>query len=503
MKILISKKLALIFLICIFILPSLLSCKKGAPENNTVTGDTQTPDETSETSAETVTEKILPELPDMDFGGYEFKYFIWDVTEWPGNDTQTHRDLYSEGENGDIINDAVYRRNVKIEDKYNIRFSQQFVLVSKFESQFAKEINAGSADFDVAFYEMASMGSLVGKGLLRNIYDLSYADFTKPWWEKNSMKDLSIDKKLFGINSAITLVDKMGAQALMFNKDLLKNYSLDDPYQMVLNGTWTLDKFGAMVKSVSKDLNGDGIMDSNDLWGLLYIRDSLSNFANGCGCFIAGKDNNDRIMLTFAGDRQYSAYDKILNIFFDQNSAYNYLIKSPNDWPTVVNRMFQGNQALFMWTRMRDCEALRAMDTPFGILPVPKYDEQQSRYYSSINPYTSTIMGIPVSNTDMERTGIILEALAAESLYTVQPAYYNITLQGKVARDDESEKMLDIIYNNVCYDIGEILNLGKLNDYVYLVDQGNRDVASYYEKREGQALIDIDKIMASVLNSNS
>jgi hypothetical protein len=495
------KKYLSICLIFVFVLFSLLSCGTDAPAN-TDGERSERPPPKNPGSTEAATERILPDLPEGDFGGHEFGYFIWDVSEWGGNDAQFHRDLYSEGETGEIVNDAVFRRNLKIEDQYNIKFVQSFVLGSQYASKLGKEIGAGTADFDVLLYQTASMGNLIGKGYLRNVYDLQYADFTKPWWEKNSMKDLSIDNKLFGINSAVTLVDKMGAQTLLFNKNLLQDYSLDDPYQMVLDGTWTLDKFGEMVKMISKDLNGDGKMDQNDLWGLLYMRDSMSNFSNGCGCFIAAKNKDDRVVLTFDGERQYSAYEKILDIFFDSSSSYNFFIKHTDDWKNLSERMFQNSQTLFFWTRMRDCEALRAMETPFGILPVPKYDTNQNRYYSSINPYTSTIIGIPVSNVDMERTGIILEALAAESLYTVQPAYYDITLQSKVARDVESEGMLDIIYANVCYDIGEILGLGNLNEYVYLVDQEDRNVASYFEKREAKALADIDKIMDIVLNLN-
>jgi hypothetical protein len=253
-----------------------------------------------------------------------------------------------------------------------------------------------------------------------------------------------------------------------------------------------------MVKGISHDLNGDGIMDLNDRWGLLYMRDSMSNFANGSGCFIAQKDKDDYIILTFTGERQFSAHQKIFDIFFDRDSSLNFLRDGGEDWQNTGTKMFQSNQALFMWVRMRDCEALRAMETSFGILPVPKYDENQSRYYTSINPYTSTIMGVPVTNINMERTGIILEALAAESLYTVQPAYYDITLQSKIARDDESEQILDIIYNNLCYDIGEILRLGGMDQYVHMVDANNSDTASYFEKREDKAWQDIDKIMDAI-----
>ena len=485
--------------ILIIILP-LWSCGGNAPSGAEIGENSRTAAEDPGNTAASVEEKILPELPDRDFGGYEFEYFVWDVSEWHGNDAQHHRDLYSEGETGEIINDAVFRRNIKAEEQYNIKFKQSFAVVSQYENQVRRAISADAADFDVLLYQMASMGNLAGNGYLRNIYDLQYTDFAKPWWEKNSIKDLSINYKLFGINSAITLVDKMGAQALVFNKDILRDYSLDDPYKMALDGTWTIDKFGAMAREVSQDLNGDGTMGMEDLWGLFFIRDSMSSFSNGGEAFVARKNSDDHIILTFESERQYSVYEKIFDVFFDKKSAFNFLRDAGLEWQTATNNMFQNSQALFMWVRMRECEALRSMETSFGILPMPKYDEQQSRYYSSINPYTSTIIGVPVSNTELERTGIILETLAAESLYTVQPAYYDITLQTKIARDIESEKMLDIIYDNVCYDIGEILGLGGLNEYVYLVDQENRNIASYYESRKEKALTDIDKIMDIVLN---
>jgi len=497
----INKKLIIIFLMCAFILSALISCNN-ASENNSAQPDNQETPENESSQEKEKNEPIRPDLPDMDFGGHEFKYFVWDVTEWGGNDSQLHRDLYSERETGETVNDMVYRRNIKIEDTYNIKISQQLVLISNYEKQFAKSVNAGDFDYDALYYQIASMGSLVTKGYLRNLYDLHYADFTKPWWDKNAINDLSLDHKLFGINSAITTVDKMGAQALVFNKDILRDCSLADPYQMVFDGKWTLDKFNDMLKEASRDLTGDGKMGLDDLWGFFYMRDTMSNFANGAGCFIAQKDNNDYITMTFAGERQYAALEKIFDIFFNEDCSLNFLQKLGNDWQNAVVRMFQGNQGLFMWIRMRECEALRAMETPFGILPVPKYDENQSRYYSSINPYTSTVLGIPVTNTDMDRTGIILEALAGESLYTVQPAYYDITLKGKVTRDDESEKILDLIYANVCYDIGEILRLGGMDEYVYLADNKNRDVASYFEKREEKCQRDIEKIMTAIKELN-
>ena len=410
--------------------------------------------------------------------------------------------MTAEEQTGEIINDSVYIRNTAVEDRYNIKICKTPAGSDAFKAQLPKMINSNTADFDVALYRMADMVSYVGNGYFRNIFDLEYTDFTKPWWEKESINYLSLDHKLFGIHSAITLVDKMGAQALVFNKDILQNYSLETPYQSVSDGTWTIDKLGEMTKQVSKDLNGDGKMDTEDLWGLFYQRDTLSNFVNGCGVFMAQKNAEDYLEMTFAGERQYAVYEKIFDVLYDDKSAINAHKDMGDDWAAKQDAMFQQNQGLFMWIRMRDCEALRSMETDFGIVPPPKYDVKQDRYYVSINPYTTTILGIPVSNTDMEKTGIILEALAAESLYTVQPAYYDITLQGKVTRDVESEQMLDIIYGNLCYDIGDMFCLGGLEQYVWLTMTKSREIASYYEKREGKCLNDIEKIMAKIAELN-
>ena len=54
---------------------------------------------------------------------------------------------------------------------------------------------------------------------------------------------------------------------------------------------------------------------------------------------------------------------------------------------------------------------------------------------------------MPTNASDPERTEIILEALSAESRYTVQPAYYDISLKGKYIRDEECADMLDIKTN--------------------------------------------------------
>jgi hypothetical protein len=142
---------------------------------------------------------------------------------------------------------------------------------------------------------------------------------------------------------------------------------------------------------------------------------------------------------------------------------------------------------------------MRASETDFGVLPIPKWEESQSRYYSVVSIYTSSLMSVPIVTQDLERTGILLEALAAESKYTLMPAYYEVALKTKYARDDESAEMLDIIINNRIYDLGEMLNPGGLRDFVLdLSMKKTFTFTSTYAKVERSAKKALDKLVDSI-----
>jgi hypothetical protein len=161
--------------------------------------------------------------------------------------------------------------------------------------------------------------------------------------------------------------------------------------------------------------------------------------------------------------------------------------------------MMEENRALFSWIRMRIVERLRGMETDFGIIPCPKLDKAQENYITQNNPHTGVGLSIPVTVSDLERTGMILEDISAESKYTLQPAYYEINLLGKYARDDDSAEMLDIIFSNTAHDIGNVYNFGGFAGDAFW-NYGRKlsiDWASAFEKAEQKMLKDIEKTIAA------
>lgn len=133
---------------------------------------------------------------------------------------------------------------------------------------------------------------------------------------------------------------------------------------------------------------------------------------------------------------------------------------------------------------------------------MPKIEELQKEYYSTVNPYTGIFICVPVTNIETDHTGMFLEAMAYEGYMHVRPAYYDVLLNGIIARDNESSQMLDILFANRRYDLGVILDMGDLRSFIYMVMNYDTNIVSYVEKRLRLANKDIEKLTDALLKND-
>jgi len=501
------KKFIAVILLAALIISLLASCSSGNDSGEINNNDASNAenenqaDNQNQDDAEQAAEKLYPNLEAKDFGGYEFTFLnrAWPTTvDWEEWD---HRDLFAEEVNGDIINDAVYNRNTKIEEKYNITITE--VGVNDFAGNIRKTVNAGDDIYDVGCPHLMEVAALAQAGLLLDIFQIPHLDFDKPWWNSNCPRDLSIINKLFVMQGDLLILDNDAMEAMIFNKALLRDAGLDDPYAIVKNGEWTFEKLYDMSRGVSKDLNGDGKMYiQDDRFGCILQADTDISFIVSGGDKICGKDENDYPIITYGSERSYRIADAIMKLMLDEENVVNLhrYVGKFGVYDEQV-KMFSEDRALFSWIRMRIVERLRAMETDFGILPLPKLDKAQEKYITHMNPHTGAGISIPKTASDLDRTGMILEDLSAESRYTLQPAYYELNLQGKFMRDEESREMLDIILSNTAYDIGYIYDFGNFAmTIVYFGRDKKTTHASQFEKSESKMLSAIDKTIATYEN---
>ncbi|MCL2816511.1 MAG: extracellular solute-binding protein, partial [Oscillospiraceae bacterium] len=483
----------IIFMVLLILLLFIVSaCGGSALDSDKISGTTNDIDTLPE-ATESVTEarKIaVPDLPDIKFDGYEIKMLARGVESsevW-----QVFWNIDTEEETGESLNDALYARNRRIEDKYDITITG--ISSNTDPSKIASTILSGANEYDVVIPAMYQFGSLITRNLLTDLKEVPYLDLEKPWWDNNLSRDLSLSNKLYGTMGDICISTMNAARIIMFNKQMLADYSLENPYNLVRSGKWTLDKFNDMCRQVTQDINGDGKMDDQDLYGFLVQKTATVNLFFAAGENMTKKDDNDIPYISVANnERAVSVFTKMLDILNSKDSVY-------VGEDGTVRTIFESGRGLFYAEVLFTVGAMRGVDINFGVLPTPKYDENQENYYHFADAWCMSLLGIPMTNENLERTGIILEALAAESANTIVPAYYDLNLIGKFFRDEESIEMLDLIINTRVVSMDEMFEWGMHAKIRGLLDKLSYDIASTVESSYNSVQKKIDGTLAKIEN---
>jgi len=477
----------------------------GGESEGVKSGDLPAENNQSEQSEETKQPseaRILPNLPDADFNGHSFSILTFGVA---GSYEWENVDLHSEEETGDTIGDAVFKRNQIVEEKYNFKLNQVHRYDDAFRSALRNEISASTNEYDLISPRVIDSAGFMQSGYFMNLFspEIEYLDLEKPWYNQQGIKEMSIDNKLFIILSDTLLSDNNATCITIFNKQIAQDNGLEDPYSLVREGKWTVGKLYEMAKATSRDLNGDGAMEAAvDQFGYLCWGDAMITYLHSAGQRLVSKDENDLPFLAFNNPQTYAAMDKVMDLLYDESVTGN--VQKPAFSGVAFEEVFGSNRAAFGWVRLYMIPMLRGMDADFGILPIPKINESPDTvYYSTVNVHTACSLAIPVTSAGsseiLDRTTIIMEALAAESKYTLTPAYYDISLRTKHVRDDESSEMLDIILENRVLDIGDVYNFADFGIEFYRRAIANdRNLVSFYEKYESRVNKEIEKLIDKI-----
>jgi len=493
----IKKILCLLLVIFIAVTPFVISaCAKNSGDGKTTdkadSGDAQ---DINETQAATDTE-ILPELPEgADYKGYEFKVLT------RGDEMHLYplhsRDIIAEQENGEPINDAVYKRNTIVEDMLNVKI-KMIAMKEDDETRpnvaIKKAVQAGDDIYDLLMTHEIYSAPTAQSGYLMNLANVPYIDLAKPWWCRSATEDLSVGNKIFLALSDFSVSSNDHAYIVLFNKNLHQEYGMDSMYELVKNNKWTFDKMYDTIKGVNKDLNGDGKMKEDDLFGLILGGGQLNFFYAG-GNTVMKKDENNIPYYDIITERSILTFEKAFDICVGDH-AFSF-----SNWNDVkVPPMFAGGHGLLMTTQIGIVPQLRDMEVDFGIIPYPKLDEKQDKYREYVDGHAQ-LMGIPITVRDTEKVGVIIEALSYYSRKYLVPAYYDINLKTKFSRDDESSEMLDIVMDGRVFDFGYVYdNWVVAFKFADQINAKKREYVSIIEKNMPAAEKQLVKILAAYEN---
>jgi len=488
------KKVLALLLALLTVGASLVSCGNDTTEP----ADTTAAETTAENAADETTDEMTNEqklssyvesLPDNDYEGYEFVI----MTRSDVNPYWFTRDVFSEGEDGEPINDAVYQRNRLMEEQFNIVVKDN--PSSANPSNEAKTlINSGEDTFAFVTDGVSLLSNMAVAGMAIDYKDVDTIDLENEWWDQRMNSDLSIGNHLYTVTGDISIMDNEGTWQLLFNKGIHENYNLDDYYAMRDDGTWTLEVLIADAEAVVSDVNGDGVMnvDDGDSFGLATEEFNTYALWAAAGMTTTAKNADDLPEYTLYNEKSANIVERIMDIQLNENVVFNH---------NTSKQGFRSGLSLFMIVGMRVLPDYRQDEIEFGILPLPKYTETQDRYYSFGSHSNLTAYLMPITTSDVDRSGTLIEAMAGISMYTLTPAYYETSLMGKYIRDDESAHSIDIILANRSYDLGVIFGFGNptpVNIFQNMTKEKARDFASRCAAQEPSMIAAIEEFVESL-----
>lgn len=400
-------------------------------------------------------------------------------------------DFCAAEETGETLNDALYYRVRNTEEALEVVI-KTFAPSESTGGALQKSVMSGDKAYDFAFINAMSCDKLAQAGNIMNLRETAL-ELDAPWWDRNVISGLSVANKVYMLHGDISIMAKKTLRVIYFNKTIAKNYEIPNPYTLVDEMKWTVDSMTSIARAVSEDLDGNGKMDANDRFGFLYKGNIIYPMMIGCGLVIAEKDENDLPYISFYNDNTQTAWEKITAMCWDESSAF--------DGGEKLVNSFMEDRGLFASIELHNLTLMREMESDFGILPNPMLSEEQGAYYSTINSNVASMLVIPSDCPDVTRASYVLDTMGAESKNILTPAYIESYLKGKVSRDNESEASINIVFDNIRYDLGFCYNWGSLGSFMMNLFQSKSDtLASAFQSTEKIAKKQIERAIEGYLN---
>ncbi len=435
--------------------------------------------ETVDTAAETVVEtepetSIMEGLGEKDYGGSSF--VLMDVNATP----DLHINLPGEELTGELVGDALYERDLFIEESYNIKL--EYLLSAPGENLLKNAVVAGDNAYQAVIGSVlaASFHTYATEGLLAN---LSLADDLRldaPWWSKLMVDSMRIDDVMYITCGDIAPAVYQAPCCYFLNLSLMDEMGIEtDIFSLVTEGKWTLDEVYNLTADADRDENGDGKMNlHDDFYGVVMqpTNETSDALMTGVGMPLCA-DKNGTLALAL-DEAAESTIEKIRT--FTQKIQHTNI----ND---VINITFKESRALFLQHKLESAGVhLRDMEDPYLILPMPKKDVNQESYISCVSAWVTGFVVLP-KTTDMSYSGFITEALARYSHEKVRPLSYDMVYTAKTSRDSRTVDVLNIIFDTLYLDFNTCYNFGGVSDVVTGIIFDDKPFASSVAAIESKA----------------
>ncbi|MGN1345154.1 MAG: hypothetical protein ACI4V1_00090 [Eubacteriales bacterium] len=498
-----SKRIVTLLLALLMTAGTLLACAEDPVETETGTHSADTPAvdaAPAETEAETIDENVdengylLDDLPDdLDFGGQTINLLYWSDVE--------NQEFEADEFTGEIVNDAIYQRNLNVEDDLNVSYNWigtpgNGSNIDAYVAKVRESHSAGDRAYDIYASYSRTIAASVINGFTTNLETAPYLDYDKPWWPDNLLAESTINNRLYFVSGDISTNVLHMMYCVYYNKQLLEDYQLEDPTDLVFENQWTLDKLVEMTTDAYVDLNGNAKKDVADQFGFTIVNYHNDAFYTGSDLKLVEKDPEKVLIISpdFYSEKSVGIIEK-LGPWEVSNDVY-----QANDYETP----FTEGRALFNINRAHYAsKALRDSELTYGIVPVPKYDEAQAEFRTVMgNPVTLYAIALNCEYKDV--CCAVLECMASNGYRLTTPAIFENNMKKKYSVDDINAQMYDIVRESVSFELGRFFNkyLSNITDLFFAAVESNSQTWASTSARYQKPLTkNIEKIVESILEN--
>jgi hypothetical protein len=387
----------------------------------------------------------------------------------------------------------------------------------KCNTEVKNKVLANDDTYDLVFNAVATGGmkGLATNGYMAELSELPYLDLTKSHWSQNFVNNMTINDKLFFVAGGASPSYYLSAVVMLFNTEKAVDYQLPDLYKLVEDGKWTVDKLGELLIQSTHDLDGDNIYQPlSDFIGLVQTVEAGNSYFIAAGGNMISKKADGSYALELGNAQNIELMDKLRLVCGDTKNTLAIDAEGVtglgNTKETKIGLFVEGHAMFATTAMMFAAQELRNMKS-YGILPLPKLNEAQKDYITPCNPYAPCGAGIPNSASDIELSALVMESLAFLGEEIIRPAVYDVTLQGKIAQDEQSARVLELVYSDIYFDLNHCFDFGKSTQLLrsYIVgDDGNslvlnRGFTSSYKVIEKAAGVEMDDFVETIRKLNA
>ncbi len=459
-------------LIVLMLLTALVACN-GTNDPAVTTpqggGDVTTPSGGGDvTSDEGETKEEAPAVIDCD--KYEFIILCRDNELW--------FEMYANetgAQTGEAISDALYTREVTIEQMYNC----EITLKKDGDADQKIDINnksGGDHIADILYTTGTKTLNLAKTGALRDVLRIPELRLQNSYWDQNIQKEYQIGKALYCLEGDINIRDDLRTMQVTVNKDLYEKYKLNetygDLYDLVRNKKWKFDLMMEMSKDLYEDPDANG-HSMEDTYGLLAEGTAPYYFFLGSG-LRAVKNNNDSLESCLDDPLLLEGVDKAMVLASTPSVCIvnsGKIIGMTSTWTDAIT-LFKNDQALFRSSALSSVNGYIDMKSDYGIIPIPMLFETNDRYYCWTAAGNHYPLAIPYEGVeDISMTATIIEAMAYYSKYletdNYNQAFYERLADFRLGQTADDAEMLDLIFDSKTFELDQPLVATKLEGEMY------------------------------------